>query len=204
MLFAFIYTRQVLLAPVIFVLWAMAPMALFLFRHSDAADRWTAQMGISALGPLYISLPLSMLLHLDRFIPDGNLWIFFLLTVIFANDTGAYYSGKLFGRHKLYEAVSPHKTWEGAVGGLFLSVIAGAWFLAFIRLRPLSPEIFIVIVCLAVLGQIGDLVESMIKRNQGVKDSGGILPGHGGILDRIDALLFAIPALYLYLSLTMV
>jgi len=124
--------------------------------------------------------------------------------VIFASDTGAFYFGRLFGAHKLYEAISPGKTWEGAVGGLFSSVIAAALFLRLVRLQPLNLEVLILAFVLSVSGQVGDLTESMLKRNHGVKDSGHLLPGHGGILDRIDGLLFAIPILYVYLYLWIV
>jgi phosphatidate cytidylyltransferase len=141
-----------------------------------------------------------MLLHIDRYYPKGSIWIFFLLAVIFASDTGAFYAGKFFGKHKLYEAISPGKTWEGAIGGLLSSLIIAFFFLKIIPLHRLDINILILAASLSVAGQIGDLSESMLKRNYGVKDSGHILPGHGGILDRIDGLLFCIPVLYVYLS----
>ena len=135
--------------------------------------------------------------------PNGRLWIFFLLVVSFVNDTGAFYFGRLFGKHKLYEAISPGKTWEGAVGGLVCTVIAALWFLQILRLHPINIGMVALIVFLSFASQLGDLAESMLKRNHGVKDSGGILPGHGGLLDRIDGLLFSIPVLYLFLNWSM-
>jgi phosphatidate cytidylyltransferase len=202
LLFALFYTRQVLIAPVIIVLWAFVPMAFFMLTHPSPNRQWTADMGKSVLGPVYIVLPLSLLwmMHLQ---PNGKLWIFFLLVVIFVNDTGAFYFGRLFGKHKLYEAISPGKTWEGALGGLLCGVIAGLWFLHILRLRSINISMVALVVFLSVASQIGDLAESMLKRNHGVKDSGGILPGHGGVLDRIDGLLFSIPVLYLFLNWSM-
>ncbi|NIR12928.1 MAG: phosphatidate cytidylyltransferase [Desulfobacterales bacterium] len=202
LLFAVFYTRQVLIAPVIIVLWAFVPIAFFMLTHPSPNPQWTADMGKSVLGPVYIVLPLSLLWMIDLQ-PNGKLWIFFLLVVSFVNDTGAFYFGRLFGKHKLYEAISPGKTWEGAVGGLLCSVIAALWFLQILRLHPINIRMVALIVFLSIASQIGDLAESMLKRNHGVKDSGGILPGHGGLLDRIDGLLFSIPVLYLFLNWSM-
>lgn len=127
---------------------------------------------------------------------NGLIWTFFVLAVVFAGDTAAYYIGKAFGRHKLCPSISPGKTVEGAVGGLAASLLIGALF----KQCCFSELGWTCCIGLAVLlglfGQIGDLVESMLKRSVGLKDSGGLLPGHGGVLDRIDGLLFAVPVLY--------
>jgi len=199
LLFVIIFSRQFLLVPVVIMLWAFAPMVFYMFMQRTSSRQWTSDIGKVVLGLLYVSIPLSMLLHIDRFYPKGNMWVFFLLAVIFASDTGAFYCGKLFGRHKLYEAISPGKTWEGAVGGVLSSIIAAFVFLRIVLFHPPGIDILILAVSLSVAGQIGDLTESMLKRNHDVKDSGHILPGHGGVLDRIDGLLFAIPILYVYL-----
>ena len=132
----------------------------------------------------------------------GPEWLFLALALAFGSDTLAYFGGRAFGKHKLYEAVSPKKTIEGSIGGLVGGVLAmvgmGHYWLA--------PEIPITH-CVALgligsaLGQIGDLVESMIKRTFGIKDSGHILPGHGGMLDRVDGLLFVAPLIYYYAKL---
>jgi len=153
----------------------------------------------AVFGPVYICLPLAMLIMIDRY-PQGNMWIFFLLTVIFANDTAAFYLGSLLGRHKLYEKISPKKTWEGAFGGLLGSLIVAPLFLSIIQIHEKNQGIIILVLLLSVVAQVGDLSESLLKRISGIKDSGKILPGHGGILDVIDGLLFAIPLMYLYLS----
>jgi phosphatidate cytidylyltransferase len=202
LLFAVSYTRQVLIVPAIIAFWAFVPIAFFMLTHPSPNQQWTADMSKSVLGAVYIVLPLSLLWMIDLQ-PNGTLWVFFLLVVSFANDTGAFYFGRLFGKHKLYEAISPGKTWEGAVGGLLCSVIAALWFLQILRLHPMSISIVALTVLLSIAAQIGDLAESMLKRNHGVKDSGRILPGHGGLLDRIDGLLFCIPVLYLFLNWSM-
>jgi phosphatidate cytidylyltransferase len=169
--------------------------------YSGGNKKETATSSMKALmGPVYTALPFSLLMFIDMR-PQGHLWIFFLLAVVFACDTGAFYLGRTFGKHKLHPHVSPGKTWEGAVGGLLSSLLAAMLFLKFIDLHPFNASLVVMVILLSGASQIGDLAESVLKRNQGVKDSGNILPGHGGILDRIDGLLFAIPVLFFYLSL---
>jgi len=205
LLFFVIYVRQVLFVPVVIALLALIPMTFYVFIRHPPVQQNSADISKSVLGPLYVGLPLILLLHIDRYYPDrGNIWIFFLLVVIFANDTGAFYFGRLFGKHKLHQAISPGKTWEGAIGGLLSSLVAAILFLHIIDLHHINPNILILVFALSVSGQIGDLAESMLKRSHNVKDSGQILPGHGGILDRIDSLLFSIPILYVYLSFCIV
>jgi phosphatidate cytidylyltransferase len=199
-LFLAAYMRQAMLLPGIIVLLAFFPMALQVFTYSGANHKETATSSMAAiLGPVYAALPLVLLMFIDMR-PQGHLWIFFLLAVVFACDTGAFYFGKTFGKHKLHRRVSPGKTWEGAIGGLFSSLLAAMLFLKFIDLHPFNVTLVLMVLTLAIASQIGDLAESVIKRDQGVKDSGNILPGHGGILDRIDGLLFAIPILFFYLN----
>mgnify|MGYP001828291617 CR=1 FL=1 len=199
-LFAAVYVRQVLMLPFIIALWAFIPMAFYMLTRLKPSQQWTSDIGKTVLGLIYVTIPLSMLLHIDRFYPKGNLWILFLLVVIFASDTGAFYFGKFFGRHKLHERISPGKTWEGAIGGLLSSIFVSVAFFKAIPLNQVGLKMLALAASLCVAGQIGDLAESMLKRNHGVKDSGRILPGHGGILDRIDGLLFSTPLLYIYLS----
>ncbi len=205
LLFLVIYHRQILFAQFIIVLFAYVPMSFFMFTRSSHGEQSTMDIGKAVIGPVYIVIPLSMILHIDRYYPDkGYVWIFFLLVVIFASDTGAFYCGKLFGKYKLYETISPGKTWEGAIGGVVCSVIAAIWFLHILHLHQINLRVLALVLTLSVAGQIGDLVESMLKRNHGIKDSGSILPGHGGILDRIDGLLFAIPILFAYINFYLV
>jgi phosphatidate cytidylyltransferase len=148
-------------------------------------------------GVIYVPLFLSYLL-LIRNGRDGELWIFLLLIVVFIGDTGAYYVGSYLGRHKLCPAVSPNKTVEGALGGLFAGLGAGALYKSFfLPLLPWGPSLLFFL-SISVAGQTGDLFESQLKRVAHIKDSGTLLPGHGGVLDRIDALLFAAPVAYMF------
>ena len=148
-------------------------------------------------GIIYIPLLLSFLI-LIRNQTDGMIWIFLILAVIFAGDTSAYYFGSYLGRHKLCPAVSPGKTIEGSVGGLAANLLVGSVVkLFFLPELPWAQSLFLFAV-MGVAGQAGDLFESMLKRSSKVKDSGGLLPGHGGFLDRIDALLFAAPVAYFF------
>jgi phosphatidate cytidylyltransferase len=148
-------------------------------------------------GLVYAALGLAALSAL-RIRADGLNWVFVVLIVTWGNDTLAYFVGRALGKRKLYPEISPHKTWEGFAGGMIGS-IAGM----FISKETFFPELTIVD-CLSVgilagiVGPIGDLCESMLKRTFNVKDSGKIIPGHGGLLDRIDALLFNAPATFLY------
>lgn len=125
-----------------------------------------------------------------------------IILLIWASDTGAYLVGSLIGKHKLYERISPGKTWEGSIGAAILNIgcayVISLWFteLAFVHWAVIS-------VLVSIFGTMGDLVESMLKRQAGVKDSGKIMPGHGGILDRFDSLLFVSPFIYAYLKLVL-
>lgn len=127
-------------------------------------------------------------------------WLVFGLVVSWIGDTGAYYVGRRYGRHKLASRVSPKKTWEGAIASAVVSGLAGA--LAVPRLIPgvSIGEALVLALAANVAGQIGDLAESGIKRGAGVKDSGTLLPGHGGLLDRVDSSMFALPVLYAILA----
>ncbi len=151
------------------------------------------------VGPLIVAVPLTLLAVFQRDL-KGDGPGFALVTLLFAwfSDTGGYFAGRFLGKHKLYEAVSPKKTVEGAIGGLFGSVLgallAHFWFLPSL---PLVDGIVLAVVSGAV-GQAGDLGESLVKRSTGVKDSGQIVPGHGGVLDRIDALLLTSTCVYVY------
>jgi phosphatidate cytidylyltransferase len=175
----------------------MVAMTFYLFSEPVLRKNVIEDAGKVSLGFLYIGLPISLLASVDR-APRGNGWIFFLLTVIFLGDTGAMYCGRFLGKHKLYASVSPGKSWEGAVGGFVTSVVVGVLFSYIFDLHDSPVIIGAISGVLSIAGQIGDLAESVVKRNCGVKDSGTILPGHGGFLDRVDALLFAIPVFYVF------
>ncbi len=152
-------------------------------------------------GPLYVAVPLTLLTVLRTAHPGllGSGLVLLALGLAWFADTGAYFAGRFLGKHKLYEAVSPKKTIEGALGGLLASVawalLAVFWFLK--GSLPIAHAIPLALVAGA-LGQAGDLGESLLKRSTGVKDSGAILPGHGGIMDRLDAVIVTSLAVYLY------
>ncbi len=151
----------------------------------------------NALGIVYIPLLLSYIVII-RNGSNGIAWSFFLLILIFSCDTGAYYVGSYLGKHKLWPSVSPGKTIEGAIGGLVASLFTGFIFRYFFLSQMEWTITAIFIICISIVGPMGDLFESVLKRVGKIKDSGAILPGHGGILDRIDALLFAAPVAYLF------
>jgi phosphatidate cytidylyltransferase len=197
------------LAPLIFLTVAM--------RRADLATAFPAAM-VSAFAFAYVALPLAFLVQL-REQWAGAFLVIYLLLVVWAGDIFAYFVGRAVGRHRMSPGISPNKTWEGAVASVVASVGIGmlvyryalpisSWLLNahFIERRdgyfgnqplPLWP-VFWISAALNVAAQLGDLVESLIKRGAGVKDSGAILPGHGGMLDRVDALLFAAPVLWYY------
>ncbi len=151
--------------------------------------------GVITLATLYVGMGFHY--FLDARI-DGIDTIFYALFLVWSTDTGAYLCGKGFGRHKLAPHISPHKTWEGAVGGSVLALIVGTAWLSFFPINAYGHlTMLIITLFLSVVSQFGDLVESAVKRHYGVKDSGKILPGHGGILDRFDSLLFVLPVLHL-------
>ena len=155
--------------------------------------------GISASGLLLIAFPLTYAIRLHALGREGPRLLLFTLVVIWASDTVAYFAGRALGKHPFAPHLSPKKTWEGAVAG-FASCIAVAF--AFAHFLPIPLTMLLGAAAVAnVAGQAGDLVESAYKRSAGVKDSGALLPGHGGILDRIDALIFAIPVVWYYFVL---
>ena len=177
------------------------PLAGPLLTLVRLGDMKTAALRACAMGfgPLFVGIPVTLLAMIRRDLGDAGAG-FVVLAIMFAwfGDTGGYFAGRFLGRHKLYEAVSPKKTVEGAIGGLAGSVIgallAHFWFLPSLSLAHGIPLALLA----GALGQAGDLGESLLKRSFGVKDSGAIVPGHGGILDRVDALMLTSAVTYLY------
>jgi phosphatidate cytidylyltransferase len=166
----------------------------------------TVLPGVAAtlLGLLYVSVTLGLLVVVQTSLTSwgaGKQWVFFLLFVVWFGDTGAYYIGQALGKHPLAPLVSPKKTIEGALGGLLGNVFAAV--LAKLILLPDAPllELLVLSLLLGIVSQIGDLSESALKRGARVKDSSNLLPGHGGMLDRIDGVLFASPVMFGYLVL---
>jgi phosphatidate cytidylyltransferase len=199
------------LAPFIFLTVAM--------RRADLRTGYPAAAA-STFAFAYIAIPMALLAEIRRQ-PAGAIWVIYTLLAVWAGDIFAYFVGRSMGRHLMAPRISPKKTWEGAAASLVASVAVG-WLL-FHYAQPLSSAmlniglitrrdglfgleqpsmapIIALTVVLNIAAQLGDLVESLLKRGAGVKDSGAILPGHGGMLDRIDALLFAAPILWYYAS----
>ena len=158
------------------------------------------RVGLAVLGAAWPGLLLAALVRLRK-LPHGAGWILMALTVTWANDTGGYFAGRFLGKHKLFPRVSPKKTWEGFAGGMAAS-IGGAVVVQALFIPELSWWGAVIIGAGAgLLGPLGDLSESMLKRGFGAKDSGRLLPGHGGIMDRIDAMLPAAVAGWIVLTL---
>jgi phosphatidate cytidylyltransferase len=152
-------------------------------------------------GVLYIGWLLSYLVSL-RGLEDGRNWIFLALFTTFASDTAAFFTGRALGRRPLAPGISPGKTWEGAIGGVLGAILVSLFF---ILPTPLSLSLYLnwwqailLGLLVSVFGQIGDLTESLLKRNVGVKDSGTLIPGHGGVLDRVDSIVFAGVVVYYF------
>ena len=159
-------------------------------------------IAFTLLGVFYVGWLLSYVLLL-RLLANGSSYVFYIFSVVWLGDAAALVVGTLIGRHKLAPSISPRKTIEGAVGGLLGSlcgaVVGGLWLLGHFSLG----QCLAVGCILAVLGQLGDFSESLLKRSAGVKDSGVLIPGHGGILDKVDGILFGAPALYYYILYVM-
>jgi phosphatidate cytidylyltransferase len=176
-----------------------ATLLCYLLSKHDFS-RSLVDVSVLIFGMLYIGFMLGHLL-LIRALPDGIFLVFFVILVTWAGDTGAYYAGVSMGRTSLAPRISPNKTVEGLVGGCLLAVvialIARAWFIPSLTI----VDALVLGVMLTVAGLIGDLSESMFKRGSGVKDSGGLIPGHGGMLDRLDSLLLTAPTYYYYVTL---
>lgn len=188
-------------------------------RREDLRSGYPAAAA-SVFGFAYIALPMGMLVQL-RQLASGAFYLLYLLLVVWAGDIFAYFVGKSIGRHLMSPRISPKKTWEGAVASVVASVAVG-WLLFHYALsissfllrvgliqrrdglfgleQPAMGPVIVLTIVLNIAAQLGDLVESLIKRGAGVKDSGALLPGHGGMLDRIDAMLFAAPVLWYFVA----
>ncbi len=178
-----------------FLISTLLLLALMYLFNFGSLDQLIFRLGWQVMGLIYLPLLLGHLVLL-RQLPDGRGWVFLVLFAVMACDSLAYFVGSSFGKHKLYPAVSPKKSIEGALGGL-VGACLGVWLAAALFLPAFGlGHVVLVGLLLGVVGQVGDLFESLLKRACGVKDSGGFFPGHGGILDRLDSLLFAFPLAY--------
>jgi phosphatidate cytidylyltransferase len=175
------------------LLWWVVALGWIIFAPRSVAP-WSAGLaGVLALVPAWVALVWL------RYLPNGQYWVLFTLLLVWGADVGAYFAGHRFGHTRLAPAVSPGKTWEGVIGGFALSAIVAvagsAWFAL--------PLYAFVPLCLAAVGFsiVGDLTESLLKRFAGVKDSGTLFPGHGGVMDRIDSVTGAAPVLFFGLTI---
>ena len=149
------------------------------------------------LGAFLIAWPLCHFILL-RDLPEGRYWVFYSLATVFAADTGAYFVGKAVGRHKLAPRISPNKTMEGAGGGIAAAVVLGTLAHSLMGLPGALAPIIVLSAIVALVSMLGDLAESYLKRRVGAKESGKLLPGHGGVLDRLDSVVFTVPLVYYY------
>jgi len=182
-----------------FFLFALGIAVIVMFSRRPLVETLPAA-GISASGLLLVAFPLTYAVRLHGWGEYGPWLLLFALVITWAGDTGAYFAGRAFGRHALAPHLSPKKTWEGSLAGLAASIVVAVIFQRWLH-APLAYLIGMAVVG-NVAGQVGDLLESAYKRSAGVKDSGAMLPGHGGVLDRIDALILAFPVVWYYWVLT--
>jgi phosphatidate cytidylyltransferase len=178
---------------------ALLGLALLVIFFYDGFSDPLAFLLNAGFSVFYISLCCSFIILLHRQ-PDGSRWLLLLTVITAGSDTGAYYAGKAFGRSKLCPPISPKKTVNGAIGGMLAAVVAAVLLGYFLLSEVACLNIAFASVLLTAVGIVGDLTESVIKRGTGCKDSGTMLGGHGGLLDRTDSLLLAAPMLYLLIT----
>jgi phosphatidate cytidylyltransferase len=176
----------------------VAGLAFLLARHDDL-DAAVHRLGLHLLGVLYVGFFVPHMI-LTRELPsgDGWRWVLFTVATVFGSDSGGYFAGRAYGRRKLMPQVSPKKTVEGAIGAIVGAVLAALLMHVLVHPSLAVGEVVALAIALSVLAQFGDLCESALKRAFGAKDSGWIIPGHGGILDRLDSLLFPFVFTYYY------
>ena len=186
---------------VVLVITCIAPMLYYVFRFGDM-DTVARRASYTITGVIYGGLLLTFLALIKRhFGPSGPGMLILVLATAWLSDTGGYFAGKYLGKRKLYPAVSPNKTWAGSIGGVLAAGAGGAGIKLIPQIELLHVpwfDVMFLAVVGSVIGQVGDLCESLLKRSAGVKDSGQLLPGHGGLLDRVDAVLFIAPFVYVY------
>jgi phosphatidate cytidylyltransferase len=195
------YLDTALIHKIIFLL-VLPLLSVFVLELYQKAANPFANIGYTFLGLIFAILPFTFF-HALAFVTNGpfnfHIPLAFLL-MLWANDTGAYLVGRQFGRTKLFERHSPKKTWEGFIGGILIAAAVGYIISIYFHELPWRNWVSVGVI-IGMVGTLGDLVESMFKRSLNIKDSGGLLPGHGGLLDRFDGLLLAAPVVFVYLYL---
>lgn len=192
-------TGHLALVPSFLMLYLLIFAALAVIRFKNDTKAWHTT-AFQLMASCHVIVPLCLAVIIRKS-PMGITWIFALLLIVFAGDIGAFYTGKTIGKHKLAPAVSPKKTIEGSLGGIFSNLlIAGLYQFFFLPGVDLAVMLAIAFF-IGIAGQFGDLFISVLKRDGGIKDSSQLLPGHGGILDRIDALLLALPVGWILIEL---
>ncbi|MBG9542091.1 phosphatidate cytidylyltransferase [Cytobacillus firmus] len=177
---------------------ALFGVLLFLTYTVATKNKFTFDdVAFSIMSTFYVGIGFYYFME-TRFADQGLTYLFFALFLIWATDSGAYFIGKSLGKKKLWPEISPNKTVEGSLGGVACALAVAVLFIIFTDIDESLLGLLIITAILSVFGQIGDLVESALKRHYNVKDSGNILPGHGGILDRFDSLLFVLPLLHFF------
>jgi phosphatidate cytidylyltransferase len=192
------------LLPIVVTAVILVSLICLLLRPSP--ERAFRDWAWTIVGALYVGWMLSYWLNL-RGLEDGRNWVYLAMLTTFANDTGAYFIGRAWGKHKLAPKISPSKTREGALGGLICAILAAVVIATILKLISVKLgasfvftywQIMLLGFLVGIFAQFGDLVESLLKRNMGVKESGNLLPGHGGVLDRFDSLIFVGAMVYHY------
>lgn len=178
------------------------PVLFFIIGLYYPKEDLIRNLGVLLLGLVYVLIPLALMIYMIFPASHGYVYthriVLGILSLVWINDTGAYISGTLLGRHKLFPRISPQKTWEGLIGGTILTIAASCWMDMIMGILTLTDWVYLAVI-VSISGVYGDLTESLFKRNAGRKDSGSIMPGHGGVLDRLDSILFVAPASFLYL-----
>jgi phosphatidate cytidylyltransferase len=193
--FVYLAGYQIVLPYLIFIVFVCLALRMRFGGELSVSLNWL--LGV-LLALVYLAIPLTAFVGIKGF-AGGGFWLLFVMVIVWANDIFAYYTGKLLGTNKLSPVISPNKTYEGAIGGLVGGVVVAFLYNYYFSMGMGFFGIIFVAVILGIIGITGDLAESLIKRATGVKDSGTLIPGHGGVMDRIDSLIFTVPALYYYL-----
>ncbi len=202
---SFLYFSTIVQSLIIFTPFVLYLLTLFIselyLKHTNPIK----SLAYSVLGQIYLALPFSLLCYLIyNYNTDSKSfhyeYILAMFLFIWINDSFAYLFGSLLGKHKMFERISPKKTWEGFTGGAICAIIAAIIYAHYFTHLGLYVWIGVAIIQI-IFGTLGDLIESLFKRTLQVKDSGNIIPGHGGILDRFDSFIFSIPAQFVYLSI---